>query len=165
MSTKPATPASLEYRRVRPTLLRPWYVWTGAVIATFFLGTIGVAAAIAVAKALRPGAYPLDATLFIAMLLLVILVCVMLLIMEWRAIFRYSAVASALVGAALVLPAGLATAGELSALAEVHFRAMGSPAVWFFAPIVISLGFACWTHCRWAGVIANWLTRTAGSQG
>jgi hypothetical protein len=96
-----------------------------------------------------------------ALLALAVLVCLMLLALEWRAVFRYSASASATVASVLMVPAALALLALLATVAQNRRNAMASPAVWQIAAIAASLGFACFTHLRWATRIANWLTRTA----
>ena len=95
------------------------------------------------------------------MCVLVVLLCLMLLALERRAVFRYSATASATVGIVLMFPAGFAAVAEIQAVYMAHAHAIGSPDVWYLGVMATSLGFACFTHFRWTTLIANWLTRTA----
>lgn len=163
MVTKPTAPVPLQYSRVDMTFRRPWYVWAGAGIASAWVLAAGVAAAVGgVRVAMKHDASGwLERSFVMALCGLVVLLCLMLLALEWRAVFRYSATASAMVGIVLVLPAGFATVAEIAAVSESRSGAMHSPAVWFIGSVATSLGFACFTHFRWTTLIANWLTRTA----
>ena len=100
---------------------------------------------------------PLERTFLVAMYVLIVLLCLMLLTLEWRAVFRYSATVGILLG----FPAGLAAVAEIATVGATRGHAIGSPAVWLIGTVAASLGFACFTHVRWATLIAKWLTRTA----
>jgi hypothetical protein len=156
------TPELLEYSPVEMTLRRPWYVWAGAAIASLWVSAAGVAAGVGiVVAALERNSEPLVTIFIISLYSLVVLLCMMLLGLEWRAVFRYSATASGTLGIVLVLPAGLAAIAEMQAVRMAHAHAVSSPDVWLLGTVATSLGFACFTHFRWTSVIARWLTRTA----
>lgn len=156
-------PEPLEYSRVDMTLRRPWYVWAGAAIASLWVSAAGVAAGVGAVTVVlaRDAAGAMERSFFVALCALAGLLCLMLLALEWRAVFRYSATASGTLGIMLILPAGFAAVAELQAVRMAQAHAIYSPDVWYLGTVATSLGFACFTHFRWTSVIAGWLTRTA----
>lgn len=162
----PMTPGAvpLQYRRVEQPmpLTRPWYVWAGAGIASAWLSMACVAAAGGIVSAVMGNLRDrLIMAAMVSLLSLIVVLCVMLLVLEWRAVFRYSATASATVGMSLLMVTIFAMVAEVGTLAHARFHVTNSPEVWFIGAIAASLGFACFTHWRWTTLIANWLTRTA----
>ena len=165
MSTRTLIP--LQYGPVDMTLTRPWYVVAGATIAAVWVSIAGVAAAWDAISTLLYAdwaeyiwARKCEAVFWAAMMTMMALLGAMLLVLEWRSVFRYSAPMSAMAGVVLSLPALFAAWIAIEELTG-PWRGLGLPPRRLIEVVAISLGFSCFTHFRWAALTARWRTRTA----
>lgn len=148
---------NIGYARPEVLLRRPWYVWAGAVMATGWLAVVGVATVWgSVRVCMDHHAARVEPVTDLALLLLALLIVTMVLVLEWRAIFRCSANASAMVGLVFAMVACLALLAEAQAvLRHRNIREIAS-----IGAIAAVLCFCAWAHFRWAALIAAWLTHS-----
>ncbi|GEM_PF-62238 len=150
----------IHYARPQIVFSRPWYVWLGAVIIAGWLVIVGAASVWTIIRvSVDPHDSRMELTMLLAAPVLGLLFIGMMLVLQWRALFRRSENASAIVGSVLCLLACVALLAEAQALlshrAVLEIASVGA--------IAATLIFGAFTHFRWALFVAAWLDRKSVS--
>ena len=146
-------PHQLDYESPSRTLVRPWYLWFGAAVAIAWFLTLATPAVLLGHAVVNNRYDTTDMAWAVVATLVCFSISVLGLVMEWRALVRYSANDAAGVGMLLALFAVLA---YLAAFLGVISRDAAPTDAVPSAVIATAFALAAFALIRWSMAILKW---------